>query len=235
MINSYTSLDLETTGLDPKEHKIIEIGAVKVKNGKITDRFSSMVLPGRRITERITQITGITQEDLVGAPQIEDVLPDLLAFIGEDILLGHSVLFDYSFVKKAATNLDLPFEKQAVDTLKLARKYLKELESRSLPFLCKHFEIPHHAHRALADAEATHVLYRKLVELFGEKEDFAATEGPLPMFYKVKKETPVTKPQKERLYRLIAQHKLIVDYDVEKLTRNEASRFTDRILAEYGR
>lgn len=89
----------------------------------------------------------------------------------------------------------------------------------------------------MADAEATSVLYGKLAEQFGTPADeehqkvFAAT----PLVYSVKKDTPITKPQKERLYRLIAQHNLTVDYDVEKLTRSEASRYTDKIYEKYGR
>lgn len=232
-INSYVCLDLETTGLDPKKNKIIEVGAVKVVNGSMTEQMETFVNPGVKLDERIIKLTGIEDEQLEGAPEITEVLPALLDFIGEDILLGHSVLFDYSFVKRAAVNQKLTFEKKGIDTLKIARKFLPELESRNLGFLCRHFEIEHCEHRALADAKATVMLYDKLTELFyeGNEKDFV----PVPLLYQAKRETPITIPQKEQLYKLIDKHKLIVEYDVEKLTRSEASRIIFQLLAEYGR
>lgn len=232
-INSYVCLDLETTGLDPKKNKIIEVGAVKVVNGSVTEQMETFVNPGVKLDERIIKLTGIEDEQLEGAPEITEVLPALLDFIGEDILLGHSVLFDYSFVKRAAVNQKLTFEKKGIDTLKIARKFLPELESRNLGFLCRYFEIEHCEHRALADAKATVMLYDKLTELFYEGNEKAFV--PVPLLYQAKRETPITIPQKEQLYKLIDKHKLIVEYDVERLTRSEASRIIFQILAEYGR
>ena len=130
-------------------------------------------------------------------------------------------------------NQKLSFEKKGIDTLKIARKFLPDLESRSLGFLCNHFGIEHSAHRALADAKATAMLYDKLTELFyeGNEKDFQ----PVPLLYQAKRETPITIPQKEQLYKLIDKHKLKVEYEVEKLTRNEASRIISQLLVEYGR
>lgn len=103
-VKDYVCLDLETSGLYPKYDKIIEIGAVKVKNGQITDRFRSLVNPGRKLTEITTAITGIHDGDLVSAPDITEILPSFLSFSEALPLLGHSILFDYSFIKKAAVN-----------------------------------------------------------------------------------------------------------------------------------
>ena len=241
MIEDYICLDLETTGLNPKIDKIIEIGAVKVRNGIIVDSFETFVAPERKLEERITELTGITDKMLENAPSKEEIIPKFLEFAGEDILLGHSVLFDYSFIKRAAVNCKLTYERQGIDTLKIARKYLPDLESRSLGFLCSYYQIEHHAHRAMEDAKATVSLYQKLCEEFYNEEDFK----PTPLQYKVKRETPITKPQKERLYRLLELHKLSIEKDdkmsvlltmeVDKLTRNEASRYTDRLLSKYGR
>lgn len=233
MMDTYISIDLETTGLNPKEDRIIEIGAVKVIDGKIVDTFSTFVNPGRKLEERIVELTGIRDEDLQDAPSIEEVFPKLEEFLEDFPLLGHSILFDFSFLKKAAVNSNRTFEKKAIDTLKIARKYLAQLEHRNLDFLCEYFQIPHHAHRALQDAEATSTLYYRLVEKFYSEEEPLFI--PTPLKFTVKKDTPATKPQKERLYRLLAQHKIEWDRDVEKLTRSEASRFTDKILAKYGR
>ncbi len=130
------------------------------------------------------------------------------------------------------------FERQGIDTLKIARKYLKDLESRSLGALCRHYDIPHSAHRALKDARATTALYRKLSEDFFEKEKEEGEKSlfvPKPLIYQAKRDTPLTIVQKEQLYKLLDRHKLVVDYEIESLTRSEASRKIDRILAEYGR
>ena len=233
--DSYVCVDLETTGLNPKTDRIIEIGAVRVERGVQTGTFETFVNPGRLLPEAIVGLTGIRDEQLSGAPDIREVLPELLAFAEGEVLLGHSVLFDYSFLKKAAVNQKKKFEKQGIDTLKIARTFLPELESRSLDFLCRHYEIPHKAHRALADARATCALYEKLYEEFGEREEAAKLFAPKELIYHVKRDTPATPAQKQRLYQLIDRHKLVVDYQVEMLTRSEASRCTDRILAEYGR
>jgi DNA polymerase-3 subunit alpha (Gram-positive type) len=233
MINAYVCIDLETTGLNPKLDKIIEIGAIKVRDGKVVDTFSSYVNPGRKLEERIVELTGITQSQVDGAEEITTILPGLLNFLEDLPLLGHRVLFDYSFLKKAAVNQKLTLEKQGIDTLRIARCFLPQLEKRSLEFLCKYYEIPHIAHRAYADAEATSLLYQKLAKEFYEKDSRIFV--PQPLHYAAKKETPATKAQKERLNRLIEQHGLVVDYDVEMLSRSEASRYMDKIYEKYGR
>lgn len=233
--DSYVCVDLETTGLNPKTDKIIEIGAVRIENGEETGRFATFVNPGRPLTERIVELTGIRDEDLCEAPDITEVLPTFLDFCRTDVILGHSILFDFSFMKKAAVNSKLVFEKKGIDTLKIARKFLTELDSRSLDFLCEHYQISHHAHRALADAEATCTLYDILWQEFAEKEGADRLFTPEQLRYQVKRETPITPAQKERLYKLLVKHKLNSDYDLNKLMRNEASRYTDQILAKYGR
>ena len=141
MINDYTVIDLETTGLNPKLDKIIEIGGVKVREGSVVEEFNTFVNPGRKLSERIIDLTGITDEEVEKAPYIEEILPEFLAFIGEDILLGHNLIFDYSFVKKAVVNQKLTFEKMGIDTLRIARRFLTDLESRNLGFLCNHYGI----------------------------------------------------------------------------------------------
>lgn len=233
MINSYISIDLETTGLNPKLDKIIEIGAIKVIDGKRVDTFSAFVNPGRRLEERIMALTGIAQEQVDAAPEIEQILPELIIFLEDLPFLGHRILFDYSFLKKAAVNQRLSFEKQGIDTLRIARAFLPQLEHRTLEYLCKYYDIPHTAHRATEDAEATSRLYQILAEQYCTQDSKIFT--PKPLNYSAKREAPAAKSQKERLYRLLEQHNLTVDYDIEKLTRNEADRYTDQIFAKYGR
>lgn len=238
MTDSYVCIDLETTGLDPKRDKIIEIGAVRVEGNRITAEWQSFVNPERKLEERIVELTGIRDEQLADAPKIGQILPAFLAFAKEEVLLGHGVLFDFSFMKKAAVNERMAFERKGIDTLKIARKYLQELESRNLGYLCRYYKIPHNAHKALEDARATAALYGKLFEDFYDKESQEGDKSlfvPKPLRYQAKRDTPLTIPQKEQLYKLVDKHKLIIDYEIESLTRSEASRKIDQLLAEYGR
>ncbi len=238
MTDSYVCIDLETTGLNPKTDKIIEIGVVRVEDNVVVEEWETFVNPVRPLEERIIELTGIRDEQLVSAPMIEEILPALFEMMGNEPLLGHAIMFDYSFLKKAAVNCRMSFERNGIDTLKIARKYLTGLESRSLGYLCEYYGICHNAHRALHDAKATVELYRKLTELFYEKEEAEGDKSlfrPKKLCYHAKRDTPITIPQKEQLYKLVDKHKLIIDYDIEKLTRSEASRRIDRLLAEYGR
>lgn len=231
-VRDYLCVDLETTGLSAKTDKIIEIGAVKVKNGQIVDTYGTFVRPGRALPERVTELTGITEAALEDAPTIAQVLPGFLEFAEELPLVGHRILFDYSFLKRALVNARLPFERSGIDTLKLARKFLSDLPSKKLSDLCLYYGIELQAHRAMEDARATHLLYQKLCDSFQKQneKDFL----PVPLIYRVKREGPATKPQKERLTKLLAQHDITPDYDIEMLTKNEASRLIDKILASYG-
>ena len=238
MIESFISIDLETTGLNQKKDAIMEIGAVKYRNGTEADSFHRMVDPGRLIPKRVTELTGITQEEISGKECFCEIGKELLEFLEDDILVGHNILFDYSFLKRAFVNDNLvtnkgtdTFEKKGIDTLKISRLRLSELESRSLTSLCEYYKIKFRAHRAIEDARATAELFLILQKNFPECSGLK----PLPLKYKVKKEGPLTPAQKERLYMLIEQHKINTEYDVERMTKNEASRYLDQILAKYGR
>ena len=230
-LQDFICIDLETTGLNPKRDRIIEIGAVKVRNGQIVDTFQQLINPKQQLEERVEILTGISSKELEGQQTIQEVLPSLREFLGEDVLLGHRVLFDYSFLKRAFTNEKISFERKGIDTLKLARQFVTDTESKKLESLCKHYGIAHQAHRALGDALATVELYQKLVESYYNEEAFM----PKPLEFKVKKESPITKAQKERLTLLLAKHNLVSKCEITSMTRNEASRYIDQILAAYGR
>ena len=230
-LQDFVCIDLETTGLNPKKDRIIEIGAVKVRNGRIAKTFQQLIDPKQQLEERVEILTGITYKELEGQPTIQETLPALKEFLGEDVLLGHRVLFDYSFLKRAFTNEKIAFERKGIDTLKLARQFVTECESKKLESLCIHYGIKHQAHRALGDALATVELYQKLTQ---EYYEFKAFE-PKPLEFKVKKESPITKAQKERLTLLLAKHNLVPKCEIASMTRNEASRYMDQILAAYGR
>jgi len=246
MLKDFVSIDLETTGLLPKEDRIIEIAALRFRDGKENAVFHSYLNPGRKISQRITELTGITFDMVKDAPQFADICTEILDFIGDDVLMAHHISFDFAFLKRAVLNSMSTkqvkvagFEKKGIDTLKIARYFLPEMESRSLGALCEHYGIAIDAHKAEEDARATALLYIRMWEEFGDKTNAEVSKNklfaPYQLVYKIKKEGPATKAQKERLYRELDKHKIVPEYDVERLTKNEASRYLDRILSEYGR
>lgn len=234
MIKDYVCVDIETTGIRPKWDRIIEIGAVKVRDGKEVDTFSELIYPGIHVPLRITQLTGITDEMLTGKLGIDQVLPKFVEFAGEDLLLGHNIRFDYSFLKQNAMNLNVEFDKWGMDTLKIARKVLPQLESRALDYLCEFYHIKdENHHRAFNDASVTSQLYLILMEEFGK--GYPEIFEPYEFSYKVKKMQAITEKQKKYLMDLIRYHNLRVDFDIDTLSKNEASRKIDKILSEKGK
>jgi len=232
--NSYVAIDIETTGLQAKTDKIIEIGACKIAAGEIRDSYHSMVNPYLQLPERITGLTGITAGMLTDAPGIGTVIPDVVAFCEDLPLLGHHVIFDYSFLKKAAVNENLVFECGGIDTLKLCRRFMPAEEKKNLEQACSYYGVERTgAHRALSDAKDAHRLYQKLRTLYAG--DNSAVFLPQPLIYKVKREQPATKKQKEHLRDLIKYHRIEITVQIDYLSRNEVSRMTDRIVSQYGR
>lgn len=234
MLECYVVLDLEMTGLNPKKDRIIEIGAARIKQGMVVEEYETFVNPGIKIPDKVTQITGITDDMVKSAPGITGLLTELFAFLGEDVLLGHNLIFDYSFLKQAAINEKLSFEKRGVDTLKIARKALPNLEHRTLEYLCGYYGIAReNGHRALCDAIATAQLFERLREEY--ETEFNEVFQPGKLNYKAKRQTAATKNQLQRLKELIDYHKISIDVDVEHLSRSEASRLTDKILSTHGK
>lgn len=232
-MNSYVCVDLETTGLNPKHEKIIEIGAVKVTEGKIVDSFATFVNPGRKLDDRIVELTHITESDLENAPTIDQIIKQLIDFIGDLPLIGHRIIFDFSFLKQAAVNAGLVFEKEGADTLKISRECLSELPSKKLTDMCCHYGIELEAHRALNDAMATVELMKCLERDFFEKKPDIFNFQKL--IYNVKRESPVRPGQIEKIKTLIERYNIDCPYDLTKMTRNEASRYYDKLRAEYNK
>lgn len=230
MTTEYVCVDVETTGLNPKADKLIEIGAVKVKDGIVVETFQSFVNPNAKLPERIVDLTGITDEMILDAPQAKDVMPLFHAFCEELPLMGHNLQVDYAFLKRAMVQEGLSFEKRGIDTLKIARKYLADLEKRSLEFLCNYFAIEHTAHRALGDAAATAQLYELLKDKFYEKavEEKCSVFLPKQLLHQAKKEQSITIAQKEQIAKYCEKLHIVLEQDIETMTRAEASRFIQR-------
>ena len=157
-----------------------------------------------------------------------------LEFAGEAPFLGHNVIFDYSFLKQCAVNHKISLERSALDTLKIARKVLKEPEKKSLEALCGYFQIDReHAHRAVDDAKATAELFLMLQQKYQQQEPGLFV--PKPLHYKVKKQGPLTPAQKRDLNHLMIYHRIEFNIELDSLTKSEASRMIDKIYAQYGR
>lgn len=233
MEDTYIALDLETTGLSPENCQILEIGAVKVVQGKILDTYESFVQCTEPIDERIQQLTGITDEMAAKGKPEEEAIRELLEFCGQYALLGHNIKFDYKFVKATASRYRLSYEAKLIDTLKIARKLLPDIEKRSLEYLCGYFQISTEtSHRALADAKAAMDLYHVLWERAdGQKQLFS----PQQVTVKSAKTEPVTDAQKRYLLALLSYHQLTLDVPVESLSKSEASRKIDGIIRDYGK
>lgn len=155
--DSYVVFDLETTGLSPKYAEIIEIGAVKTENGRVTGRFQTYVKPYGRIPKAITELTGITEEMTAGAPHIEDALPKFLEFIGDGILFAHNAPFDCRFIGTACVLLGYDVKNEVRDSLELARKYIRS-ENYKLETLKSLLSIKRPSHNAIDDCLVTHAL-----------------------------------------------------------------------------
>ena len=232
-MTSYVCFDLETTGLSPEKDEIIEIGAVKVIEGKVVDRFMQFVKPDQLISDMVTQITGITNEMVAMAGPTERVIFDFLQFCEDYPVLGHNLMFDYRFMCRYAKKYYMDFEKMGLDTLKIARKVLTELPSRSLESLCEYYGIVNaSAHRAYHDALATAKIYQTLKHYYSE--EYGELFVPEALKVKQKKVQPATNRQKEYLNELIKYHKISINSDLETLTRSEASRLIDRIILNHG-
>ncbi len=237
MIDTFIAVDIETTGLDPKLDKIIEIGAVKVVKGKIIESFDILVNPKRELSQFITRLTGITDSMLIEATEEEEAFQKFLAFAEEEVLLGHHLIFDYSFLKCIAAKRKIPFERKGIDTLKIAKVCLPQIEKHSLEYLCSYYQIVNrHAHRACEDAMATISLYWQLKEQFWNdslqmEQVFSAEQ----MMYRVKKESPITAAQMRYLKALVQYHHINLEEEICQMTKQTASRKIDQILSVYGK
>lgn len=158
--SEYVVFDLETTGFYPGRDKVTEIGAVKIVEGKVVDRYGTFINPERAIPLKVQQLTKIDMTMVKDAPTIEEELQNFLDFCGDSILVAHNADFDMGFVEHFAKLMDITVENTVLDTLELARVFLPEMGSYRLGTLAKHFKVPLvNAHRAVDDAEATaHVL-----------------------------------------------------------------------------
>lgn len=168
--DAYIVFDLETTGFSPEKNRIIEIGAVKVEGGKITDRFSSFVNPEVPIPFNIEELTSIKDDMVLDAPKIEEILPDFLEFSKDAIMVAHNADFDMGFIAKNCERQGLPCAYTVIDTVALARILLPKLNRFKLDTVAKALGIPlDHHHRAVDDAACTAEIFVKFIQMLKER------------------------------------------------------------------
>lgn len=168
--SEYVVFDIETTGLSKKHNKIIEIGAVKVKDGEVIDTFSEFINPGVPIPYQIEQLTSINDDMVKDAPMSDVIVPKFVEFCGDDIVVAHNASFDTGFVRKNAEELGLKFDNTVLDTMTLSHILLPELGKFTLDRVCKELKIVNaHHHRAIDDAEATSKVFFKLMDMMKDK------------------------------------------------------------------
>ena len=174
--DSFVVFDLETTGFSCVQNQIIEIGAVKVIDGKITDKFSTFVNPKVPIPFRIEELTSINDEMVMSAPTIETILPQFMEFCEGCIMVAHNASFDMSFIEENCRRLGLPCEKTVVDTVSMARVLLPQLNRFKLDTVAKALGVSlENHHRAVDDAGCTAEIFEKFITML-EKQDIETLE-----------------------------------------------------------
>ena len=162
--------DIETTGFGPVRDQIIEIGAVKIVNGVIVDKYSTFINPDVPIPYHITQLTSITDEMVMDAPKIDVILPEFLKFCKNSILVAHNASFDVGFINKKAEFLGLETDFTVIDTVGMARMLLPHLSKFKLNLVAKELGISlENHHRAVDDAGATAEIFVKFIEMLKER------------------------------------------------------------------
>ncbi len=175
--DSFVVFDIETTGFSPVNNRIIEIGAVKVSDGKVIDRFSTFVNPQTPIPFEIEKLTGIRDDTVLDAPLIEEVLPRFAGFCDGCVLVAHNANFDMSFIQENSRRLGLPAEYTYVDTVGIARVLLPNQSKHTLDAVAKTLNISlENHHRAVDDAECTAWIFVKFIQMLEERNVHTLSE-----------------------------------------------------------
>ncbi len=167
----FTVIDIETTGLSKYQHKITEIAAARMRNGKIIERYQTLINPQERIPSFITRMTGITNEMVKDAPTIKQELPNFIEFLNDDVFVAHNATFDFGFFDHNMQSLyKRALLNQSLCTRKLANRLYPELQSKKLGAICEHLNIVNsQAHRAMGDVVATTEVFRLMLDKLNSK------------------------------------------------------------------
>lgn len=237
---TFICFDIETTGLSATRDKITEIGAVKVVNGEITDTFSTFVNPEMPIPQKITQLTGITDDMVKDAPSQSDAVSAFLEFAGDNVLVAHNAPFDTSFIRNACENMDREYNYTSIDTVAISRAILPDIKNCKLDTVAKYLRLgDFNHHRATDDAE---ILARIFISLCTRlKDDYNITKTDeintkiaggdfkkLPTYHQiilVKNKTGL-----KNLYRLISYAHLDYFYKKPRIPKSELVKYREGLI-----
>ena len=177
----FVAFDLETTGLSSKTDRIIEIGAVLMENGREVDRFQTFVNPGCKLDRKIVELTGITDEMLKDAPDISQVLPAFIEFVGDRVLVAHNSEFDTGFIRSECQRQGIPYCFTSADTLILSQNLLPHLGKFKLDVVADSLSLPEFSHhRAADDAVTCGLIMSRLIRILEEEHDIHALQAINP-------------------------------------------------------
>lgn len=233
----YVVFDIETTGLSPTNCRITEIGAIKIENGEICDKFSQLINPGVPIPPNITELTGISDQMVADMPDISHVLPEFLSFCRDCTVVAHNASFDCGFIRYNAAEQGLEFHNKTLDTLKLSRELFPNEKKHSLDAVCKRLDVSlENHHRAVDDAAAT-------AEIFLKFMDIAEKSGDSAQEISIKTRPDLLKGQKyhiillarnyvglKNLYQLISKSNLEYFYKKPVMPKSVIEQFRDGII-----
>lgn len=237
---TFICFDIETTGLSAARDKITEIGAVKVENGVITDKFSTFVNPEMPIPQKITQLTGITDEMVKDAPSQSEAVSAFLEFAGDNVLVAHNAPFDTSFIAKACEDMGREYNYTSIDTVAISRAILTDIKNCKLDTVAKFLRLGEfNHHRATDDAEMLAKIFitlcRRLTDDFGiTKTNDINTKiaggdfKKLPTYHQiilVKNKTGL-----KNLYRLISYSHLNYFYKKPRIPKSELVKYRDGLI-----
>ena len=168
-LDTYCVFDLETTGLSPATNKIIEIAILKIKDNRIVDTYESLINPNMRISRSASRVNGISDDMVMHKPSFDELKDDILAFIGNDVLVGHNVTFDMKFLE---CELHHKLNNKTIDTLTLSRKYYPQLAHHRLQDMRELLHLSVNTHRALSDCICTKELYDHLKAKYQQENSY---------------------------------------------------------------
>jgi DNA polymerase-3 subunit alpha (Gram-positive type) len=241
---TYCVLDLETTGFSPVTEKITEIGIMKIKDGKVIDKFSTFVNPKKPIPARVVEVTNITDDMVRGAETIDKVFPKMLKFIEGSVLVAHNAEFDINFLKHNARVLGYDFDFTYVDTLPLAQEIFPEYKSYKLGRIAKNLGIKVEvAHRALDDVDTTVKVFNIMIEKLKERgaetlediEVYASDEESKKQAYKKVKTNHAIILAKDyvglkNLYRLVSYSHLDYFYKKPRILKSMFKKYSEGLI-----
>lgn len=187
-ISEYCVFDIETTGLQFRTDKITEIGALKIKNGQVIDKFETLVNPEKHIPDEVSRITNITDDMVIDFPKIKEVMPDFLEFIEDLPLVAHNADFDIGFIRHNCEVLNHEFKNEYIDTLALSRALFPEFKRHKLEMIAENLGIKvERAHRALDDVKTLNQVFEVMIEKIND-DKYGNVEGTyktLPTYHAI--------------------------------------------------